>query len=82
MTRNEFVAAMRKNPAWTEDRWGHFRSVKITRNGEPVRLKVGTLAVRLEVRLADRSWCNIRSDYYKAVRISDDGKVWIKDKGL
>lgn len=67
MTKNEFVAALRKSPIWKEDRFGHFQ---LTFKGSEYRLKVRPLVVRYERKIGVE-WWNKVSDYYRNVEIKD-----------
>lgn len=68
MTKDEFVAALRKSPIWKEDRYGHFQ---LTFKGNKYRLKVQPLAVRFETkRHGYGDWWST-SSYYKNVEIKD-----------
>ena len=76
MTKNEFVAALRKSPIWKEDRYGHFQLT--WRKNIKYRLKVQPLAVRYEKNIGC-AWWNRASDYYKNVRI-DGGFLIIQGR--
>lgn len=54
---------------WTEDRWGHWHTKKVTVNGQlrDVRMKMQTTSIRYEVKRQDvrGEWVKLASDYYK-----------------
>lgn len=79
MTKNEFVAALRKSPIWKEDRYGHFQLT--WKQNIKYRLKAQPLSVRYEKKMEGGDWWNRVGDYYKNIRI-DSGFLIIRGRKI
>ncbi len=67
MTRQEFEQWAVAH-GWTKDQWGHYHK------GDK-RLKLSSVAARLEVKADSAGWVRLRSGYYSRLNISESGKL-------
>jgi hypothetical protein len=67
MTRQEFEQWASAH-GWTKDQWGHYHK------GDK-RLKLSSVAARLEVKAGTAGWVRLRSGYYSRLSISETGKL-------
>jgi hypothetical protein len=67
MTRQEFEQ-WAVTHGWAKDQWGHYRKGF-------KRLKLSSVAARLEVKAGSVGWVRLRSGYYSRLNISESGKL-------
>jgi len=71
MTKQEFIDwATRRR--WHMDRHGHLRK---SENGREYRFKLSSVAARYEIKTDGAGWARIRSNYFKDLQITPEGKL-------